>query len=57
MPWLFKDPVAVMKEIIPWLFKVPIVKVAWLNFYKSNIKKWPKKIKLPQIVFFLKKYN
>ena len=24
MPWLFKDPVVIMKEIKPWLFKDPI---------------------------------
>ena len=25
MPWLFKDPVVIMKEIMSWLFKDPIV--------------------------------
>ena len=57
MSWLFKDPVVIMKEIISWLFKDPVVTVAWLNFdyAQSNSKKWPKKIKLPQIKFFLKK--
>ena len=24
MPWLFKDPVVIMKEIMSWLFKDPI---------------------------------
>ena len=44
MPWLFKDPVVIMKEIMPWLFKDPVVTVAWLNFdhTKSNSNKWPK---------------
>ena len=57
MFWLYKDPVVIMKEIISWLFKDPVVTVAWLNFdyAQSNSKKWPKKIKLPQIKFFLKK--
>ena len=43
--------------IMSWLFKVPIVTVAWFNFHHahSNNKKWPKKIKLPQIEFFLEK--
>ena len=46
-----------MKEIMPWLFKDPIVAVAWLNFDTSSqvFNKWPKKIKLTQLRFFLKK--
>ena len=41
MPWLFKDPVVIMKEIMPWLFKDPMVTVAWLNFnyIQTNSKK------------------
>ena len=40
-----------------WLFKDPIVTAVWLNFDRtqSNIKKWPEKIKLSQMGFFLKK--
>ena len=40
-----------------WLFKDPIVTVAWLSFdhAQSNSKKWPKKVKLPQMSFFLEK--
>ena len=54
MSWLFKDSVVIMKEIMSWLFKDPIATVAWfnLNHIQSNSKKWPKKIKLPQINFF-----
>ena len=39
------------------LFKDPIVTVTWLNFdhAQSNSKKKPKKIKLPQMNFFLEK--
>ena len=57
MSWLFKDPIVIMKEIMPWLFKDPIVTVAWINFdhAQSNSIKWPKKIKLPQMRFFLNK--
>ena len=42
MPWLFKDPVIIMKEILSWLFKDPIETVALLNFdhTQSNSKKW-----------------
>ena len=56
MSWLFKDPVVIMKEIVPWLFKDPKVTVAWLSFNHAqlNSKKWPKKIKLPQVNFFSK---
>ena len=44
-------------EIMSWLFKDPTVTVAWLNFdhAQSNSKKWPKKIKLPQMKFFFEK--
>ena len=54
MHWLLKDPVVIMKEIMFWLFKDSIAAVAWLNFdhAQSNSKKWPKKIKLPQMTFF-----
>ena len=57
MSWLFKDPVVIMKEIMSWLLKDPIVTVAWLTFdcTLSNSKKWPKKIKLPQLSFLLEK--
>ena len=57
MSWLFKDPVAIMKEIRSWLFKDPTVTVVWLNFDHAqlNSKKWHKKIKLPQMNFFLEK--
>ena len=57
MSWRFKDPVAIMKEIMPWLFKDPIVAVAWLNFDTSSqvFNKWPKKIKLTQLRFFSQK--
>ena len=41
--------------IMSWLFKDPIVTVAWLNFDHANSKKWSKKIKLPQMNFFLEK--
>ena len=57
MSWLFKDPVVIIKEIMSWQFKDPIVTVACLNFNhaQSNSKKWPKKIKLPEMNFFLNK--
>ena len=44
-------------EIMFWLFKNAVVTVAWLDFdhAKSHSKKWPKKIKLPQMKFFLEK--
>ena len=56
MPWLFKDPAVIMKKK-QVLTKDPIVTVAWLNsnYAQSNFKKWPKKIQLPQMDFFLKK--
>ena len=59
MFWLL-HPVVIMKEIISWLFKDPIlVTVDWTNLdnTQQNIKKWPKKIRLPQIRFFLEKKN
>ena len=39
VPWLFKDPVLIMKDHV--LTKDPIVTVAWLNFNhaQSNSKK------------------
>ena len=57
MSWLFQDPVVIMKEIMSWLFRDPIITVVWLNFnhVQLNSKKWPKKIKLPQMKLFLKK--
>ena len=43
MSWLFKDPVAIMKEIMPWLFKDPINSgLAQFHHAQSNSKKWPK---------------
>ena len=43
MPWLFKDPVVIMKEIMPWLFKDPINSgLAQFDHAQSNSKKWPK---------------
>ena len=58
MPWLFKDPVVIMEEIVSWLFKNLIVTVAWLNFdhAQSNSIKWPKKINLGiKWILFLEK--
>ena len=56
MSCLFKDPVVIMKKNHV-LTKDPIVTVAWLNINhaQSNSKKSPKKIKLPEMKFFLKK--
>ena len=58
MSWLFKDPAVITKEIMSWLFKDLIVTVVWLNFdhAQPNSKKRPKKIKLLQMIFFLKNY-
>ena len=43
MSWLFKDPVAIMQEIMPWLFKDPInCGLAHFDHAQSNSKKWPK---------------
>ena len=63
MSWLFKDPVVIMKQIISWLFKDSIVTV--LNSNSGSISTMPnqtaknglqaKKIKLPQMKFFLEK--
>ena len=57
MSWLLKDPVVIMQEIMPQLFKYLIVAVTWLDFdhIQSNSKKWPSKIKLPQMKLFIKK--
>ena len=55
MSSMFKDPVVMMKKIMSWLFKGPINSgLAQFDHTQSNSKKWPKKIKLPQINFFLK---
>ena len=64
-PWLLMDPSHVLTdqgsssnhEKNHVLTKDPIVTVAWLNFNhaQSNSKKLPKKIKLPQMNFLLKK--
>ena len=43
MPWLFKDPVVIMKEIMSWLFKDPINSgLAHFDHAQSNSKKWAK---------------
>ena len=43
MPWLFKDPVVIMNEIMSWLFKDPInCDLAQFDHAQSNSKKWPK---------------
>ena len=56
MSWLFKDPVAITKEIMSCMFKYPIFTVAWLNFdHTHSNRKRPKKFKLPPMRFFLKK--
>ena len=42
-PWLFKDPVVIMNEIMSWLFKVPINSgLDQFDHAQSNSKKWPK---------------
>ena len=42
MPWLFQDPVVIIKEIISWLFKDPINSgMAQFGHGQSNSKKWP----------------
>ena len=53
----FKDQLVIIKEIISWLFKDTIVTMTCLNFdhVQPYSKKWPKKIKLAQMKFFLKK--
>ena len=57
MSWLFKNPVVIMKEIMPWQFKDPI-NSGLAQFYHANqtVKNGlkVKKIKLPQMNFFLK---
>ena len=59
MFWLFKDPAVIIKEIMSWLFKDLTVTVALLNFdhAQPNSKKWPKRIKLPKMIFFWKTTN
>ena len=43
MPWLFKDPVGIMKEIMSWPFKDPIHSgLAQFDHAQSNSKKWHK---------------
>ena len=56
MPWLVKGPVVIMKEIMSWLFKEPIG-LAQFDHAQSNSKKdkKAKKIKLPEMSFFLEK--
>ena len=40
---MFKDPVAIMKEIMSWLYKDPINSgLAQFDHAQSNSKKWPK---------------
>ena len=42
-PWLFKDLVVIMKEIMSWLFMDPINSgLAQIDHAQSNSKKWPK---------------
>ena len=58
MSWPFKDPVVIMKEIMSWLFKDSINSgLAQFDHVQSSSKKWlkPKKIKLPQMIFFSRK--
>ena len=58
MSWLFKGPVVVMKEIMSWLFQDPINSgLAQFNHSNQTVKNGlkAKKIKLPQMIFFLKK--
>ena len=58
MSWLFKNPVVIMKEIMPWQFKDPI-NSGLAQFYHANqtvkVGLKVKKIKLPQMNFFLEK--
>ena len=55
---LFKDPVAIMKQIMSDYLRIQLT-VAWLNLImpnqtvKNGLK--AKKIKLPQMIFFLEK--
>ena len=50
-----------MKVIMSWLFKYPIVTVTWLNFNHAQLNSknglYAKKMKLPQMNFFLKKIH
>ena len=40
MPWMFKDPVVILKEIIFWLFKDPVNSgLDQFNPAQSNSKK------------------
>ena len=40
MPWLFKSPVVIMKEIMSWLFKDPINSdLTQFDHAQSNSKK------------------
>ena len=58
MSWPFKDPVVIMKEIMSWLFKDSINGgLTQFDNAQSNSKNGlkAKKIKLPQMNFFLKK--
>ena len=58
MTWLFKDPVVIMKEIMLWLFKDPINSgLAQFDHANQTVKNGvkAKRIKLPQMNFFLKK--
>ena len=56
MSWLFKDSVVIKKEIMTWLFTDPInsglAQFDDAQSVKNGLK--TKKIKLPQINFFLK---
>ena len=55
---LFKDPVVIMKQIMSDYLRIQLT-VAWLNLImpnqtvKNGLK--AKKIKLPQMIFFLEK--
>ena len=58
MSCLFKDPVVIIKELYPDCLRIQLT-VVWLNFdhpnqtVKNGLK--AKKIKLPQMNFFLEK--
>ena len=58
MPWLFKDPVVIKKEIMYCCLRIQLT-VAWLNLIVPNqtVKNVLKaeKINLPQMDFFLEK--
>ena len=58
MSWLFKDPVATMKEIMSWLFKDPFNSgLAQFDHANQTVKNGlkAKRIKLPQMNFVLEK--